>query len=165
MPFERVEVTKLTTNGNALMGAISPDGKYVAYVTGESGKAEFVAAAGRHQQQCAVDIAPREGRYLGVAFSPDGNLSTLVMPDPIATTRDKSTGLPVLGIGAAATKDRITGRTPTTLTRSASAWPSFVSIVQNQTDSLIVATLTAVASRLSAHANGRGIRLGSAVET
>src|SRR4029079_5439901 len=26
VPFEHVEVTKLTTNGNALMGALSPDG-------------------------------------------------------------------------------------------------------------------------------------------
>src|SRR5829696_1659690 len=37
-PFERVDVTKLTTNGNALMAAMSPDGKYVAYVTSENGK-------------------------------------------------------------------------------------------------------------------------------
>src|SRR6185295_3118094 len=28
VPFERVDVTKLTTNGNALIGALSPDGKY-----------------------------------------------------------------------------------------------------------------------------------------
>src|SRR6185369_7738209 len=30
--FQRINMTKLTTNGNAIFGSISPDGKYVAYV-------------------------------------------------------------------------------------------------------------------------------------
>src|SRR5262245_11365216 len=69
VPFERVEVTKLTTNGNALMGAISPDGKYVAYVTGESGK-ESLWLRQVDIKSNAQLVAPREGRYLGLAFSP-----------------------------------------------------------------------------------------------
>ena len=35
--FQRMEVTRLTRTGNAGAGAISPDGKYVAYVVSEAG--------------------------------------------------------------------------------------------------------------------------------
>src|SRR5215216_1618007 len=72
VPFERVEVTKLTTNGNAVMGALSPDGRYVAYITGQSGK-ESLWLRQVDINSNAQLIAPREGRYLGVAFYPDGN--------------------------------------------------------------------------------------------
>ncbi len=70
--FQRINVTKLTTNGNALFASISPDGKYVAYVKSESGKESLwlrqVGSAGN------LEVVPsREGNYLGVAFSPDGN--------------------------------------------------------------------------------------------
>src|SRR5262249_1393794 len=36
--FQTINFTKLTTNGNALLSAIAPDGKYVAYVRSEAGK-------------------------------------------------------------------------------------------------------------------------------
>jgi len=70
--FQRINVTKLTTNGNALFASISPDGNYVAYVKSESGRESLwlrqVGSAG------TLEVAPaREGHYLGVAFSPDGS--------------------------------------------------------------------------------------------
>ena len=70
--FQRINVTKLTTNGNAWFAAISQDGKYVAYVMNEGGLQSLWL------RQVAVEsnarlIAPREGRYLGLAFSSDGN--------------------------------------------------------------------------------------------
>jgi Tol biopolymer transport system component len=37
-PFEQIRVAKLTTNGVANHAAISPDGKYVAYVSNEGGR-------------------------------------------------------------------------------------------------------------------------------
>lgn len=70
--FQQINVTKLTTNGNALFASISPDGKYVAYVKSENGRESLrlrqVPSAGNLEV-----VEPREGHYLGVAFSPDGN--------------------------------------------------------------------------------------------
>src|SRR5215213_3599582 len=103
VPFERVEVTKLTTNGNALMGAISPDGKYVAYITGESGK-ESLWLRQVDINSNAQLIAPREGRYLGVAFSPDGNYVYFGYAESARNDAGQIYRLPVLGIGAAAMK-------------------------------------------------------------
>ena len=101
VPFGRVEVTKLTTNGNALMGAISPDGKYVAYVTGESGK-ESLWLRQVDINSNAQLIAPRDGRYLGLAFSPDGNYVYFGYAESARNDAGQIYRLPVLGIGTAA---------------------------------------------------------------
>ena len=103
IPFERVEVTKLTTNGNALMGAISPDGKYVAYVTGENGK-ESLWLRQVDINSNAQLIAPRDGHYLGVAFSPDGNYVYFGYAESARNDAGQIYRLPVLGIGTAAIK-------------------------------------------------------------
>jgi len=97
--FQRINVTKLTTNGNALFASISPDGKYVAYVKSENGKESLwlrqVGSAGN------LEVAPpREGHYLGVAFSPDGSsiyygYATTGVNDEAEIYR-----VPVLGTGA-----------------------------------------------------------------
>jgi serine/threonine protein kinase/Tol biopolymer transport system component len=97
--FQRINVTKLTTNGNALHASISPDGKYVAYVKNESGKESLwlrqVDSTGNLEL-----IAPRAGHYLGVAFSPDGGSIYY----GYATTTDNFAAeifkVPVLGTGA-----------------------------------------------------------------
>ena len=103
VPFERIEVTKLTTNGNALMAGISPDGKYVAYITSEGGKESLWL------RQVAINstaqlIGPREGRYLGVAFSPDGNFVYFGYASSDRNDAGQIYRLPVLGIGATATR-------------------------------------------------------------
>jgi serine/threonine protein kinase/Tol biopolymer transport system component len=103
VPFGRVEVTKLTTNGNALLGAISPDGKYVAYVTGESGKQSLWLRQVDINSNAQL-IAPRDGRYLGVAFSPDGNYVYFGYAESGRNDSTQIYRLPVLGIGAAAMK-------------------------------------------------------------
>ncbi|HJP93124.1 MAG TPA: protein kinase [Pyrinomonadaceae bacterium] len=103
VPFERIDVTKLTTNGNALMAAISPDGKYVTYVTAESGKQSLWL------RQVAINsnaqlIAPREGRYLGIAISPDGNYVYFGYAGSERNDAGQIYKLPILGIGAIATR-------------------------------------------------------------
>src|SRR5215217_2193005 len=103
VPFERVEVTKLTTNGNAVMGALSPDGRYVAYITGQSGK-ESLWLRQVDINSNAQLIAPREGRYLGVAFSPDNNYVYFGYAESGRNDASQIFRLPVLGIGAAAMK-------------------------------------------------------------
>ena len=103
VPFERVEVTKLTTNGNALMGALSPDGKYVAYVTGESGKQSLWLRQVDINSN-SLRIAGREGRYLGLAFSPDGNYVYFGYAESASNDATQVYRLPVLGSDANATR-------------------------------------------------------------
>ena len=131
VPFERVEVTKLTTNGNALMGAISPDGKYVAYVTGESGK-ESLWLRQVDINSNAQLIAPREGRYLGVAFSPDGNYIYFGYAESAAQRRGAN--LPVAGTGnrRCGDENRVAGGASCISRTIANEWPSFVSIARRK---------------------------------
>ena len=97
--FQRINVTKLTTNGNAIFGAISPDGKYVAYVKSENGQESLwlrqVDSAGN------LEVAPpREGHYQGIAFSPDGNYIYYGHATSSANDAGEIFKVPVLGTGA-----------------------------------------------------------------
>jgi serine/threonine protein kinase/Tol biopolymer transport system component len=137
VPFGRVEVTKLTTNGNALMGAISPDGKYVSYVTGERGK-ESLWLRQVDINSNAQLIAPREGHYLGVAFSPDANYVYFGYSDSGRNDSGQIYRLPVLGIGTAAIKLELQQGLPSlSHDRKRMAFIRFDR--QNQEDLLIVA--------------------------
>ena len=137
IPFERIDVTKLTTNGNALMAAISPDGKYVTYVTAEGGKESLWL------RQVAINsnaqlIAPREGRYLGVAFSPDGNYVYFGYAGSGSNDAGQIYRLPTLGIGATATKIELQdGLFSISHDRKRMAFIRYDR--PNQTDSLVVA--------------------------
>jgi serine/threonine protein kinase/Tol biopolymer transport system component len=70
--FAKTKLTKLTTSGKAGYAAISPDGKYVAHVSGDRGKQTMVLkhiATGSDKE-----IVPVTGdNYSAVAFSHDGN--------------------------------------------------------------------------------------------
>ena len=137
VPFERVEVTKLTTNGNALMAAISPDGKYVTYVTGESGK-ESLWLRQVDINSNAQLVAPREGRYLGVAFSPDNNYVYFGYAEGARNDAGQIYRLPILGIGAAAMKIELQAGLPNlSHDRKRLAFIRFD--LRGQTDSLIIA--------------------------
>ena len=88
---------------------MSPDGKYVTYVTNEGGKSSLWL------RQVAINsnaqlITPREGRYLGVTFSPDGNFIYFAYAGSDRNDAGQIYRLPVLGIGAVATRiDRTDG--------------------------------------------------------
>lgn len=97
--FQRINVTKLTTNGNAAFAAISRDGKYVAYVMNEGGQQSLWL------RQVAVEsnvrlLPAREGQYLGIAFSPDGNYIYYGYVGG-NSSRPELYKVPVLGMGAA----------------------------------------------------------------
>ena len=137
VPFERVEVTKLTTNGNALMGALSPDGKYVAYVTGQSGK-ESLWLRQVEINSNSLRIAARDGRYLGLAFSPDGNYVYFGYADAGSDDTSQVFRLPVLGSDANAMRVELHEALPTlSHDRKRMAFIRFDRAAQ--TDSLIVA--------------------------
>ncbi len=78
----RANITKLTTNGKSKYPALSPDGKYVAFVQDEAGKQSIwikqVTTSGNMQ------IVPdAEVDYQGITFSTDGNyLYYVVYPRP-----------------------------------------------------------------------------------
>ena len=71
-PFEKTQVSKLSSDGKVLHPAISPDGKYVAHLSGESGNRSLVV------RQLATDstvtlVPPTALVIPTVSFSPDGN--------------------------------------------------------------------------------------------
>ena len=102
LPFAQINVTKLTTNGSALFAAVSPDGKYVAYVNAVGGKESLwlrqVASAGSLEV-----LPPRDGHYGGVAFSRDGDFIYYGYTPPGANLWEIYR-LPVLGQGATPVK-------------------------------------------------------------
>jgi Tol biopolymer transport system component/predicted Ser/Thr protein kinase len=70
--FQTMTIERLTTAGSAREVAISPDGKYVAYVTAETGKRSLCVRQTATRSDIQI-IAPTEGYYGGLTFSPDGN--------------------------------------------------------------------------------------------
>jgi Tol biopolymer transport system component/DNA-binding winged helix-turn-helix (wHTH) protein len=72
VPFREMKMTRLTNSGRATRAIISPDGRYVVYVmddtTGQSLWVRQVATSSNIQI-----VAPIQGAYKGLTFSPDGN--------------------------------------------------------------------------------------------
>ena len=85
VPFQKTEITQLTTSGKVTLAAISPDGRYVAYATGEVSFVGGEAIGGEPLDREAlwvrqvgtgsdVQIVPAaDVRYGGLTFSRDGN--------------------------------------------------------------------------------------------
>jgi Tol biopolymer transport system component/DNA-binding winged helix-turn-helix (wHTH) protein len=71
-PLQTMQFTRLTTSGKAFCAAISPDGRYVAYVTGDL-EAQSLRVL-QVPTRSDIGIAPTEGLYFGgPTFSKDGN--------------------------------------------------------------------------------------------
>lgn len=82
----RLEIQRLTSFGNVVDAAISPDGKYVSYVIADQGRqALWLQQIGTSQ---AIEIRPAEQiAYWGHRFSPDGSFIYYG-----AKTRDETRG-------------------------------------------------------------------------
>jgi serine/threonine protein kinase len=70
--FEKTQISRLSSDGKVRLSAISPDGKYVAYVSGEVGNRSLVV------RQIATDsvvtvIQPTSFDFRTVTFTPDAN--------------------------------------------------------------------------------------------
>ncbi len=73
VPFQTMTIERLTTSGTAQRVAISPDGKYVAYVTGEAGKQSLWVRQTATRSDIEIIPPAEEHFYGGLTFSPDGN--------------------------------------------------------------------------------------------
>lgn len=76
-----LRIARLTTSGQVRQAAISPDGKYVAYVAVESeGQRLWIRHVSSTSQ---VEVVPAaRGNYLGLTFAPDGNFIYYVVREP-----------------------------------------------------------------------------------
>lgn len=103
--FEAHTITKLTTSGNAVLAAISADGKYVAYATEDAGQQSLwlrqvaVASSVRLVPAAAVE-------YRGLTFAPDGAYVRYVAFDK-ATGKSALYEVPALGGSARRIKERV----------------------------------------------------------
>jgi Tol biopolymer transport system component len=72
VPFQSTRISRLTTTGNSVDVAISPDGKYIAHVVNDGAQRSLwvrqVATATNKQL-----VAPVASGYYGLSFTPDGN--------------------------------------------------------------------------------------------
>jgi len=99
VPFQRTLITRLTTSGKVTMAVISPDGRYVAYVTGEAefGGRETVwvrqVGAGSEVQI----VPPADARYVGLTFSRDGDFLYVTQSESLDSSIGILYKMPVLG--------------------------------------------------------------------
>ncbi|MGI9166034.1 MAG: LpqB family beta-propeller domain-containing protein [Pyrinomonadaceae bacterium] len=71
-PFEAMKITRLTSEGTARMAAISPDGRYVAYVLRSAGRETLRVRQVATSSDLQV-VRPAEAVCIGLTFSPDGD--------------------------------------------------------------------------------------------
>jgi eukaryotic-like serine/threonine-protein kinase len=93
--FEQMTITPVSSSGNTYGAAISPDGKWLAYLSDEHGMpAIWVRQLGTGST--AQVMAPSNGNFKGLTFSPDGNYLYFVKGEP-GTGLSKLYQVPSLG--------------------------------------------------------------------
>ena len=99
VPFQKTEITQLTTSGKVKMAAISPDGRYVAYVTGEDGSLGrstlWVRQVGTGSD--VQIVPPADVRYGGLTFSRDGDFLYITQSESKDSLPSVLYKIPVLG--------------------------------------------------------------------
>ena len=80
-PFAQVRMVRVTTSGIADLAAISPDGKYIVHsIRGTGRQSLFLRHIATGSDQ---EILSREGRFLTLTFSLDGNYIYFVSSDSV----------------------------------------------------------------------------------
>jgi eukaryotic-like serine/threonine-protein kinase len=93
--FAQMTITPISSSGQTYGAAISPDGKWLAYISDEEGKsAIWVRQLGTGST--AQVMAPSIGNFKGITFSPDGNYLYFVKGEP-GTGLSKLYQVPSLG--------------------------------------------------------------------
>jgi Tol biopolymer transport system component/DNA-binding winged helix-turn-helix (wHTH) protein len=72
IPFEAIRLARLTTSGNAVRAAISPEGKYVAYVASAVGRQSLRLRQVATGKDLEI-VPPAAVEFYGLTFSRDGN--------------------------------------------------------------------------------------------
>jgi Tol biopolymer transport system component/DNA-binding winged helix-turn-helix (wHTH) protein len=70
--FRTINLTKMTTSGNAFLAAVSRDGRYVAYVMQEGDRQSLWIKQTAAMSQAQI-VSPAEVLFRGVTFAPDDN--------------------------------------------------------------------------------------------
>jgi serine/threonine protein kinase/Tol biopolymer transport system component len=96
IPFQKVDITKLTNGRNIELSKISPDGKYIVYVDREKGYASLWL------RQVATDsvqeiVPPAKVEYTDLALSPDGGYAYFVRSSDKVSALRALYRVPVLG--------------------------------------------------------------------
>ncbi len=95
VPFQSMQLTRITNTGRARMATISPDGKYVVHSVEEAGK-ESLWVRQIVTSSLVQIVPPAETHYFGMTFSPDGNFVYYVRADK-GDSRASLYEVPVLG--------------------------------------------------------------------
>jgi eukaryotic-like serine/threonine-protein kinase len=104
VPFQKTEVTRLTTNGKVTLAAISPDGRYVAFVTGEG--LEGLGLGGGNETLWVRQVGagsdvqivpPADVRYYGLTFSRDGDFLYVTQSESSDSSLGVLYKIPALG--------------------------------------------------------------------
>ena len=82
-PFSSVQIDKLTASGNVIDVTISPDGKYLAYISDEAGK-EVIWMRQTTIANSTRIVPATSNTYRGLTFSKDGNYIYYVSYEPKA---------------------------------------------------------------------------------
>ena len=97
IPFQNMNMEKLTSSGKVALATISPDGKYVVNVVDEGHGQQSLwmwhIATGSNAQI----MAPTEVRYTGLTFTPDGDFLYFVRIEPENPGLGFLYEIPVLG--------------------------------------------------------------------
>src|SRR5215208_5427862 len=103
-PLQSMKITRLTDDGMARKAALSPDGRYVAYVLRDGGR-ESLRVRQVATSSDLIVVPSAESVYIGLTFSPDGDylyyvtLSTRNNQGALANMGESGTlyRVPVLG--------------------------------------------------------------------
>ena len=93
--FQKMKITRLTTSGNVSEAAISPDGKYVAYVVEKGGQQSLWIRQISVMNNVLI-LPPVSMQYEGITFSPDSNFLYYVV-SPLDKPKGTVYQVPVLG--------------------------------------------------------------------
>jgi serine/threonine protein kinase/Tol biopolymer transport system component len=97
IPFQSMSMEKLTNSGHVVLATISPDGKYVVNVLDEGQGQQSLWMRHVATGSNAQIMAPMEGRYTGLTFSPNGDFLYFVRGEPQHPGLGFLYQIPVLG--------------------------------------------------------------------